>query len=123
MAGEIIGDTKWNDISQVDTTSETHLEDDVGYGDAAIIRMFEFEANPIAFKQHIPTKQELFNYHYKQIEIALWGDGMKVMPEVDPKVTISKDQKKYRIFVGAKPQKGHLLHEQPMTLSQIAHPK
>ncbi len=113
----------WNDISKVETTSETHLEDDKGYGEAAIIRMFEFAANPEAFKQHTPTKQELFNYHHKQIEITLWGDGMKVIPEVTPRVTISKNKKKYRIFVGAKPMKGHILQEQPKTLSQIAHAK
>ena len=114
---------EWDDISKIETESETHLEDDVGYGDAAIIRMFEFAANPVAFKQHTPTKQELFNYHYKQIELALWADGMKVLPEVNPKVTISKNKKKYRIFIGAVPMKGHILQERPQTLSQIAHKK
>ena len=123
MAGEIIGETKWDDISKVETQSETHLEDDVGYGDAAIVRMFEFAVNPEAFQQYTPTRQELFNYHYKQIEIALWGDGLKVMPDVNPTINMSKDKTKYRIFVGAKPMKGHILTERPRTLSQIAHSK
>lgn len=116
-------DENWNDISQIDTQSQTHLEDDKGTGDAAIIRMFEFAANPEAFKQHTPTRQELFNYHHKQIEITLWGDGMKVIPEVPPRLTINKAKTKYRIFVGAKPMKGNLLPYQPQTLSQIANPK
>ncbi len=114
MAGEIT-----DNVSAIETKSETHLEDDKGTGGAAIIRMFEFAANPIAFKQHKPTKQELFNYHAKGIEVMLWKDGMKVLTEVDPKVTINQKKSKYRIFVGAVPQKGHLLTERPQTLSQI----
>lgn len=119
MAGELNHDN----IFKAETTSQTHLEDDEGVGDAAIIRMFEFSANPEAFKQRTPTKQELFNYHHKQIEITLWGDGMKIMEEVNPRVTISKNKRKYRIFVGAKPQRGHILTERPKTLAQIAHNK
>lgn len=48
---------------------------------------------------------------------------MKIMDEVNPRVTISKNKKKYRIFVGARPQKGHILTEVPKTLAQIAHQK
>lgn len=116
-------ETNWNDISKVEAKSETHLEDDAGVGDAAIIRMFEFGANPQAFKEHLPTKQELFNHHLKQIEITLWQDGMKIMTDVEPKLNINKAQTKYRIFVGAKPMKGHILSEKPQTLSQIVHSK
>lgn len=105
------------------TESETHLEDDQGTGDVAIIRMFEFKINPESFRQFKPTQQELFNSHYKGIETLLWRDGMKVMPEVNPRVTLSKNKKKYRIFVGAKPMKGHILRETPKTLSEIAHSK
>lgn len=119
MEGEL---TQWDDISKVEAQSETHLEDDMGTGGAAIIRMFEFSANPEAFHQHTPTRQELFNYHYKGIETLLWADGLKVIPEVNPKITINKAKTKYRIFVGAVPQKGHILREQPQTLGQIAHP-
>ena len=116
MAEEMQGD--W--YAQTHTSeSKTHLEDDTGSGDAAIIRMFEFGVNHEAFKQHQPTKQELFNSHYKGIEVMLWRDGLKVMPEVEPQLTFNKKKTKYRIFVGAKPMKGHLLTEQPKTLSQI----
>jgi hypothetical protein len=115
-----VNDILWN-ASQMDTTSKTTLEEDKGYGEAAIIRMFEFAANPEAFRQHTPTKQELFNTHYKGIEVMLWKDGLKVMPEVDPKVTINSKKTKYRIFVGAKAQRGQQILERPKTLSQIAH--
>lgn len=118
--GAPVSDVVWNPNS-ISTESETHLEDDEGFGEAAVIRVFEFAANPEAFKQHKPTKQELFNSHYKGIEIMLWKDGLKVMPEVEPKLTINKKKTKYRIIVGATPMRGHILREQPKTLSQIAH--
>lgn len=116
MEGEWLAQT-------LETESQTHLEDDEGTGDAAIIRMFEFKVNPESFKQFTPTEQELFNSHYKGIEAILWRDGMSVLPEVNPRVTFSKNKKKYRIFIGAKPAKGHLLMEKPKTLSQIAKSK
>ena len=121
MYGEGSNMDKWSDVSKIQTASETHLEDDPGEGGAAIIRCFEFAPNPEVFKQHKPTKQELFNSHAKGIEIMLWRDGMSVMPEVEPRVTIGK--KKYRIFVGAQPMKGHLLREKPKTLTEIAQNK
>lgn len=112
-----------HDVQSIEAQSKTHLEDDVGHGEAAIIRMFEFGINPEAFKLHPPTKQDLFNYHHKGIEVALWRDGMKVIPEVNPRVVINEEKMTYRIFVGAKPMKGHFLREQqqPKTLSQLAH--
>lgn len=113
--------TKWNDVSKIDTQSETHLEEDTGYGEVALIRRFEFAANPEAFKLHTPSKQELFNYHAKAIEVMLWKDGLTIMPDIAPRLSINKRKTKYHIFVGAKPQRGHLLKEQPKTLSQIAH--
>ncbi len=109
------------DVKSLEVQSKTNLEMDEGYGDAAIIRRFEFGMNPLAFQQMRPTKQELFNSHHKGIEVALWKDGMKVMPDVNPRVVVDEVNKRYSIFVGAKPMKGHILHEQPQTLSQIVH--
>lgn len=123
MMAHKFSNENWDDVSQIKTTSTTPLEADVGYGHAAIIRCFEFAANPEVFKQHKPTKQELFNYHSKAIEIQLWGDGFNVMPDVSPKIVISKNKKKYRIFVGARPKEGMSVLERPKTLSQIAHNK
>ncbi len=122
---ETLGNTKLNgydhQVDTVETQSKTKLEDDVGYGNAAIIRCFIFGINPQAFKEHKPTDQELFNHHYKGIEVALWRDGMVPLPEVNPRLSYDTKRMQYRIFVGAKPMKGHLLRETPQTLSQIAH--
>lgn len=113
MEGEWLAQT-------LETESQTHLEDDEGTGDAAIIRMFEFKVNPEAFKQITPTEQELFASHERGIAALLWRDGMTPLDTVTPRITFSKNKKTYRIFIGAKPAKGHLLQERPKTLSQIA---
>lgn len=108
-----------HDAASLEVASDTKLEHDEGYGDAAIIRRFRFGANPEAFSKHTPTRQELFNAHYKGIEVTLWRDGMKVMPEVEPRVVVNGST--YDIYVGAKPMKGHVLTQKPQTLSEIAH--
>ena len=110
-----------HEVSNIEAQSKTNLEMDEGHGDAVVIRCFEFAFNPEAIKQHLPTRQELFNYHHKGIEMALWRDGLKVIPESNPRLTI--DGMKYKIFVGAKVARGHLLNHNPMTLKQIAHGK
>lgn len=122
---EEMGHVKMNghdhDVQSIEAESETKLEDDVGHGNAAIIRCFKFGINPKAFQEHPPTKQELFNSHHKGIEIALWRDGLKVLPDVNPRIVIDQKNMSYQIFVGAQPMKGHILREQPKTLSQLAH--
>lgn len=110
--------TNWETLSG-EAESKTKLEDDQGHGNAAIIRCFEFAMNPEAFREYAPTKQELFNSHYKGIEIALWRDGMKVIPEVNPRIVVKQDIGRYQIFVGAAPMKGHTLREKPNTLSEL----
>lgn len=102
-------------------SEQTHLEDDTGHGNPAVIRRFTFGVNPQAFHEHTPTTQELFNAHYKGIELALWKDGLKVIPEVDPRVVFNKQKTQYFIFVGARPMKGFLLNEKPQTLTDIVH--
>lgn len=118
-----LGTTKLNgyehEIESVETQSTTNLELDKGVGNAAIIRMFEFAINPVVFEQHPPTKQDLFNAHHKGIEMALWRDGLKVIPSVNPGITV--EQSKYRIWVGAAPMKGHILQEHTNTLSELVH--
>lgn len=116
MQGEWLAQT-------LNTESETHLEDDTGEGDAAIIRMFEFKVNKEAFAQYTPTEQELFASHERGIAALLWRDGMTPLESVTPRITFSKNKKTYRIFIGAKPAKGHLLQERPKTLSEIAKSK
>jgi len=115
------------DLQSLEVKSDTNIESDDGHGKAAIVRMFEFGINPEAFKRYkdatgkSPSKQELFNSFYKGIEVALWRDGLKVIPEADPKVVIDSKNGKFRIFVGAEPMKGHILREKPQTLKQIVH--
>ena len=70
-----VKDVHWQG-KELQTESDVHLEDDEGYGNATIIRCFTFGANPEAFAQHKPTKQELFNSHLKGIEVMLWKDGL-----------------------------------------------
>jgi hypothetical protein len=110
-----------HDVKSLEVKSSTHLEDDQGGGGAAIVRCFEFGINPQAFKEYSPTRQELFNAHYKGIEMALWKDGMKVIPEVNPRIVIDQENGKYQIFVGAQPMRGHILTEKPKTLSEQIH--
>lgn len=115
-----VKDVHWQG-KELQTESDVHLEDDEGYGNATIIRCFTFGANPEAFAQHKPTKQELFNSHLKGIEVMLWKDGLKVMTSVTPRLVISKSKKFYQIFVGAEPAKGHNLYQTPQKLADIAH--
>lgn len=98
--------------------SDVHLEDDKGTGKAIVIRSFDFSANPEAFKQHTPSKQELFSAHRIQIEGSLFADDLKIYEDVPPKVMISKNKKFYRIVVAGLPwgmTRAHI-----PTLSEIA---
>lgn len=110
-----------HDVSSIEEQSKTSLEQDIGVGQVAVIRCFEFKANMEAFKEHPIGKQELFNHHLKGIEIALWRDGLKIMPEVEPRVVFEDEQGLYKIFVGSIPMKGQLVLDKPLTLTEIAH--
>lgn len=109
------------DLKSLEVKSKTNLEDDTGEGSAAVIRCFEFGMNPIAFQQYQPTKQELFNSHHKGIEVALWKDGLKVMSDVNPRIVVDEQNMRYKIFVSAKPMKGHILTQVPQTLRELAY--
>lgn len=113
------------EVKQGEVHSDLKLEADEGYGKTIVIRSFDFKANPQAFKERTPSKQDLFNAHAKQIEIILWKDGLKVMPDVAPQLILDKKRRGYRIVVGAEPEKGHLIgtldQDKHQTLSQAAH--
>jgi hypothetical protein len=111
------------EAQQVEAASKTHLEDDKGEGVAAVLRCFKFGMNPAAFSQYTPTKQELFNSHYKGIELALWKDGLKVVPDINPRITVDSQKMSYEIWVTARPSRGNMLSYDmtPKTLTQIAH--
>lgn len=118
--GKVTFDGNTHEAATIEALSKTRLEDDPGEGGVAIIRRFKFGLNLAAFKEHPPTHQELFNSHVKGIEMALWRDGLKVIPEVKPRLVVDDTNGFYEIFVGAKPERGHILHERPVTLAQIA---
>ena len=88
-------------------------------GSAVIMRFFEYKANPQAFKLKPVSVQELFNFHSKEIELALWKDGLKPIIEVQPRFMQSKDTRHYRFVVAASPLRGQMVNEAPKTLTEI----
>lgn len=112
------------DASAVEAQSQTKLEDDLGEGNAVVIRSFTFQMNlekPELFIERAPSKQEIFNSHIGGIEMALWKDGLKVYDEVAPRMTFDVQKLQYTIFVPAVPRNGYLLQQKPQTLTEIAH--
>ncbi len=105
-------------VSEVSTESKTKLEDDKGEGKEIILRQFEYTANPETFNNRIPTGQELFNAHQKEIEISLWKDGLVVEPKIDPRLILSKDNTHYKFFIGCRLGRGQILTQTPLTLSE-----
>ena len=88
-------------------------------GNAVVMRFFEYRANPQAFKLKPPSVQELFDFHVKEIQLALWKDGLKPIIEVQPRFMQSKDTKYYRFVVAASPLRGQMVNETPKTLTEI----
>lgn len=107
-------------LESIETSSQTKLESDLGTGRPVVMRSFTFKANPIAFNDHIPTKQELFNTHYKGIETYLWRDGLVLCQDYEPHLLFNKKKTHYTVFVVATPSGNNVLIETPQTLSQIA---
>ncbi len=115
-----VKDIQWEG-EEVAVESKTKIEEDKGTGRAVVLRFFDFGANPQAFKIHKPTAQELFNTHLKGIEAVLWKDGLKVLPEVQPRLMFSKDKTKYRFIIPSVPVSYSSKFENTQTLSQILH--
>lgn len=95
---------------------------DPGTGKTLILRWFEFAINPEI--KHTPTKQELFNAHWKQISTMLWGDGLVPRQDINPRVEIGKKRGKgkYRIFVLCEPRLGTFVAEKPQNLQEMIKP-
>lgn len=110
-----------HEVSTVEVQSKTNLESDTGTGAPAIIRRFVFALNSDAFEKHPPTKQELFNHHLRGIELALWKDGLTIIPGIDPTLLVNDKGTEYQIIVGARPARGNILQQAPQTISEIAH--
>lgn len=115
-----VKDVKW-ESNQIET--DEHPLVDSGTGNKIILRCFEYRANPEAFKLHRPSKQELFSAHARSIEMFLWKDGLLPLPHIKPKIIISKNRQKYRIFVGAQAKNNEVIADRPKTLQEITNPK
>ena len=103
----------------IEVRSKTKLEEDLGTGEAILLRTYEFGVNPEMFKNGDPSGQDIFNSHMKGILGMLWGDGLQPVMEMEPKIIFSKDRSKYLIMVGARPSIGQSILETPRTLSEI----
>lgn len=90
---------------------------DAGTGKPYILRCFEFGINPAVLGKKIPSKQEVFNSHWKQIQHYLWKDGFAHCEESAPRVIIS--DKSYKIFILAKPRYGMNVFEKTKTLQEL----
>ena len=89
---------------------------DPGTGKALILRTFEFAKNP-EFKTKAITKQELFNMHWRQIRVMLWGYGLVPNEDAEPRIVIDKD--KYRIFILCQPKLNTFVADKLKTLQDI----
>ena len=122
---EKLGDVKFQggdkyEVSSLEARATTKITEDVGHGTAVVIRQFEFGINPLVWQQKPPSKQDLFNYHLKGIEMALWRDGLKPYTESEPRIVVSSEKMNYKIIVPCVPMRGHQLRERPLTLTEIA---
>lgn len=100
--GVDIGGTKYEYASELATEGVPLI--DPGGGAVNVIRVFTFKKNPE--KKYLPGKQALFSSHAKQIETVLWGDGLRPLEHVSPRVIINNKVGSYQIFVACEAAKG-----------------
>lgn len=86
------GNETWN--GQELSTQSTPLIDP-GSGRPIVVRQFEFKRNPEI--KETPSKQEVFNFHAKEIRNYLWRDGLVVREDVEPRLIPTEDG--YRVFI------------------------
>lgn len=114
------GATKWQ-AQELGVNSNVPLVD-AGTGKPYIIRQFEFSFNPkfikdVKEKKTIVDKQAIFNSHWKQLEITLWGDGLVPRKDIEPRIIIGK--RKYKIVLLCEPRLGVMVAEKAQTLQEI----
>lgn len=100
-------DTKYDYASELNTDGVRLV--DPGGGPVNLIRTFIFKKNPE--KKYLPGKQTLFSAHAKQIEAILWGDGLRPLESVSPRVIINNKKGFYQIFVACEAAKGVIFSE------------
>lgn len=90
---------------------------DEGTGKRISIRLFEFKMNPEMLKR-LPSKQELFNAHTRQISTILWSDGLQPLEEIAPRVIIDVKKGGYKIFVPCEGRLGQVFIDKAENLSE-----
>ena len=108
---------------ELQVESGTKLESDKGEGNPLVLRFFDFSANPLAFRDRLPTAQEIFNSHIRGIEMSLWKDGLLIETTLEPRLLLSKAKDHYRIIIGARYNRFKVLKEKPLTLHEIVSSK
>src|SRR3990167_6539970 len=104
---QIDDNTKYEYASELSTDGVPLI--DPGGGPVNVIRVFNFKMNPD--RKHFPGKQALFNTHAKQIETILWGDGLRPLENVPPRVILNNKGGFYQIFVPCGAAKGVVFSE------------
>src|SRR3990167_4252229 len=95
-------DTKYEYASQLETDNVPLI--DPGGWAVNVIRVFTFKMNPE--KRDFTNKQTIFSAHAKQIETILWGDGLRPLENVSPRVILNNKKGFYQIFVPCGAAKG-----------------
>lgn len=94
---------------------------DPGTGEPIIIRTFMFKFNPEWIKKNKGVKnvnkQELFNNHWKFLQLELWKDGLTPNEGVEPKMTFKKGH--YFIQLTCRARLGVMVADSPETLNKI----
>jgi hypothetical protein len=110
--------------AKLETPRSDNLLTDPGFGDARIIRRFEFSLPPMRKGEAIPTNEQLKNFHRPKIVTFLWKDGLDLISDLG----IVRKKNKFYIEVLCEVQKSvtgrgtkHNLYENPLTLKQVIH--
>lgn len=99
---DVGGGMKYEYGSQLETEGVPLI--DPGGGPVNVIRVFNFSMHPLV--KSLTDKQAIFTAHAKQIENILWGDGLRPLDEVPPRVIIDNKNRSYQIFVSCQAAKG-----------------
>ncbi len=93
---------------------------DSGTGKKLYIRNWIFAKNP-AYKGRKLSNQEVFNWHYREINRWMWGDGLQPYMDVAPKVTHTGN--KYIITIVCEPRLGVVAIDDSHTWQEYLPPK
>lgn len=89
---------------------------DTGTGKNVVIREFTYKMNPQL--KDMPDRQALFNAHAKQISTLLWGDGLRPLENISPRVIINIKDHFYKIYVPCEGRLGNVFVDKPKNLSE-----